>query len=75
LWKSLTAEDEIVSEKARKDLASAAGKVADELRTNRDELEFARHMLVQLLPKALGAAARTGLTPARNDELTSNEST
>jgi hypothetical protein len=60
LRSALTAEDAVRSEKARKDLAKAADKVADELRAGRERLEVTRHVVVEMLPKALGAAVGAG---------------
>jgi hypothetical protein len=60
LRKDLMSEDATRSEKARNDLAKAADKVADELQSNREDLEVSRHMVVELLPKALGAAVGAG---------------
>jgi hypothetical protein len=56
LRKELMSEDATRSEKARKDLTKAADKVADELQSNRKDLEVSRHVVVELLPKALGGA-------------------
>lgn len=57
LRNDLMSEDAIRSVKARGDLAKAADKVADELQLGREELEVSRHLVVELLPKALGGAA------------------
>ena len=57
LREALVSEDAAEADKARKYLAKAADKVADQLRSNREDLEVSRHMVVELLPKALGAAA------------------
>jgi hypothetical protein len=57
LRKALTSNDAAEADKARKYLAKAADKVADQLRSNREDLEVSRHVVVELWPKALGAAA------------------
>jgi hypothetical protein len=56
LRRALTSEEAVQSEKARKDLAKAADRVADELDMRREDLEISRHVVVELLPRALGAA-------------------
>jgi hypothetical protein len=60
LRKDLMSEDATRSEKARADLAKAADKVADQLQSNREDLELRRNMVVELLPRALGAAVGAG---------------
>jgi hypothetical protein len=57
LRKALMSEDAARSEKARRDLMKAANKVADELGSDREDLEVSRYVVVEVLPKALGAAA------------------
>jgi hypothetical protein len=56
LREALMSGDAAEADQARKYLAKAADKLADELRSNREELEVSRHVIVELMPKALGAA-------------------
>jgi len=56
LREALTSDDAAEADRARKYLAKAADKLADELRSNREELEVSRHVIVEVMPKALGAA-------------------
>jgi hypothetical protein len=60
LRKALMSEDATRSDKARKDLAKAADKVADELGSKREDLEMSKHIAVELFPRALGAAVGAG---------------
>jgi hypothetical protein len=53
---ALMSEDAARSKKARQDLTKAANKVAAELASDREDLEVSRHVVVEVLPKALGAA-------------------
>jgi hypothetical protein len=57
LRKALSSQDASRSEKARKDLTKAADKVARELGSDRKDLEVTRYVLVEVLPKGVGAAA------------------
>lgn len=55
LREALMSEGAAEADRARKYLTKAADKVADDLRSNREELEVSRHVIVELLPRALGA--------------------
>jgi hypothetical protein len=53
---ALVSENVERSEKARKELQAAADSVVTSLDSNRQELQLFRHIAVEILPKAVGAA-------------------
>ncbi|MFC9585844.1 hypothetical protein ACFVJ8_23860 [Streptomyces yangpuensis] len=55
LRKALMSENAEVSADARKELSAAANAVASALDSPREELEVQRHIVVEVLPKAVGA--------------------
>jgi hypothetical protein len=57
---SLMSEDADRSSEAQAELSAAADKLARELDSGRQELELARHTVVEVLPKALSAGAGAG---------------
>jgi len=57
---SLMSEDADRSSEAQAELSAAADKLARELDSGRQELELARHIVVEVLPKALSAGAGAG---------------
>jgi hypothetical protein len=57
LRRELTSEDVASSEKARRDLTKAADKIADELRSQRQDLELTQSIATEITRKALGVGA------------------
>lgn len=64
LRRDLLSEDAEDSADARESLSSAADEMARKLGSNRREMEVARHVLVEVLPKAFGGAAGAGFGAA-----------
>lgn len=56
LRRALVSENAERSEEAQKELQAAADAVASELGSNRQELQYLRHLAVEILPRAVGVA-------------------